>query len=94
MWTLVWYDAHVYSLIFRAKSNRMIFGKQGYHLHGVCGHLEQREGGVHHIVDGVVHFVLCTCLLSNFLSQIQLMHFCNTRISSSCGHIEKGVFIE
>ena len=48
---------HVYNIIFLAKSNGRIFGIPGYHFHGVGGHVEQGEGGVHHVVDGVVHLV-------------------------------------
>ena len=51
----IWYNVYVYSLIFPAKSNRSIFEIPGYLLHGVGGHVEQGDGGVHHVVDGVVH---------------------------------------
>ena len=54
---IIWYDAHVYSLIFRAKSNVRIFVIPGYHFHGVGGHVGQGEGGIHHVDDGVVQLV-------------------------------------
>ena len=54
---IIWYDAYVYTLNFRAKSNGSIFYIQGYHLHGVGGHVEQGDGGFHHVVDGVVYLV-------------------------------------